>query len=383
MFTRVILFCSLAFFSFATLKPPLHRIKEAELLQPCEPRAVLASALPCNGQWDTFVSVSLLLWQGKLWGLEFATKSFVPNDLAGSDQIFDEKLFVPDFAWKPGLKLLVGSHLPFDGWDLRAGWIYYREQCTSLKKHFGSVIAPAGIGIIPLWQYPFLQIVGDNTGNPLRYASASGNWKMLFNSIDLELGRAFFPEQSLPIRLQIGAKIASIWQNYHANYENGTTVLAIAPLGTAPSLFQYISSRFEVKTREWGMGPRVGIESFWNMLWGFNLIGHGAFSVLCSFFDLKSQYSDVIQPIPNACSMVMKEHFRELTPVCEAMLGLDWGICFCSKYYFGMTLGYEWQYWWSVNHARRHYVQTLPGETFDMRGELQMQGLNFAMKFDF
>lgn len=365
-----------------SLKPPVQQI--ALPPKPCPVRGVLSSAFPCSGCGSIFFSVSGLLWQAKLWGLEFAAKSFVPNVPGSSIQTFDQKLFVPDFAWKPGLKLAFGSHLfNDDQWDFQVLWTYYREGLTHLKKRFDSVIQPDGIGIIPLWHYPFLQTLGGNTGSPLRYGAASGNWTMTFNTFDLDLGRFFFPQQPLPMHLKIGAKIASIRQKAQADYGNGTTVQAIEPQGGAPGLFQFVSSHFEVKTRQWGLGPRMGLESKWNFWRGFNLISNGAFSILCSFFDITTEYEDVIAPSPGQSKMKMKEHFRELTPVCEAMLGLDWGMCFSENLFLGISAGYEWQYWWAVNHARRHYVQTLPGETFDMRGELQMQGLNAAIKFDF
>lgn len=349
----------------------------------CEPRGTLAASHPCDGCSNIFVSTSFLLWQAKLWGLEFASKSYIPNVTGSTDQKFIEKLFVPDFSWEPGVQVLLGGYLPYDGWDFRIGWIHYKEKFTQLKKHFDSLIAPADIGIIPLWQYPFVQVVGGNRADPIRYGFATADWRMNFNTIDLELGRSFFPDEPLPIRLMMGAKIANIQQTYEVKYKQGNATLAIQPGNALPSVFEFISSKFETKTDQWAVGPRIGLESHWNMLSGFNLIGHGAFSVLASSFELKTQYNDVIDPLPSPCVMKMKEHFTELTPVCEAMLGLDWGICFNDQYYFGITLGFEWQYWWAVNHARRNYVQTLPGETFDMRGELQMQGLNGALKFEF
>lgn len=349
----------------------------------CPPRAVLASALPCSGCGSYGVSASFIFWQAKLWGLEFAGKSFLPNTPGASLQTFNQKLFVPDFAWKPGVKINLSVNLPYDGWDLLAGWTYYREECTSLKKNFDQVTVPDGIGLMPLWHYPFVQIAGGNAGNPLRYKDASGNWEMHFNSFDVQLGRYFFPEWSIPMRLNMGIKGAYIRQFYHADYGNGTTILATDPATAIPTLLQFLSSRFQVTTDQWGLGPRLGLESKWNFWRGFNLIGNGAFSVLCSFFDLTTQYNGVILPSPGAVAMTMDEDFHELTPVCEAMLGLDWGTCFCNNTFLGISIGYEWQYWWSVNHARRNYVQTLPGETFDMRGELQMQGLNAAVKCDF
>ncbi|MDE3048068.1 MAG: hypothetical protein KGI83_06955 [Verrucomicrobiota bacterium] len=338
--------------------------------------------MPCNGCKDLYVAASFLLWQAKMWGLEFGAKSFLPNVPGSTTQTFHEKLYVPDFAWKPGFRLSVGGYLPHDAWDIRASWTIYRDECTSLKKRFQQVLVPPGIGVMPLWQYPFLQISGDNTGNPIRYSNAFGNWKMHLDSIDLELGRSFFPEQSIPMRLLMGAKLTFMRQKYVAEYDGGTTILATLPQGGAPSLFQYVSSQFQLRSHQWGIGPRLGIESRWNMLWGFNLIGNGACSVLCSFFDLHSKFEDIIQPT-GQCTMSRSEKFHELTPILEAMLGLDWGTCFCNGLYFGAQIGYEWQYWWAANHARRNYVQTLPGDTIDMRGELQMHGLNAKVLFEY
>lgn len=348
----------------------------------CPERAVLASARPCGGEGKVVLSTSFLFWQGKLWGLEFSAKSFLGNVPGSSEQTFEQKLFVPDFAWRPGVKVKLGYNLCHDQWDLLGDWTYYHEECTSLKKHFNSQIVPEGLGVIPLWHYPFVEIVGGNEGNPLRFKSSSANWRMDFNSFDLELGRFFFPVQSLPMRFKVGAKGSLIRQFYHVDYDDGFPILAINPNTSETQIFEFPSSKFRVGTDQWGLGPRLGIESKWNFWRGFNLIGNGAFSVLCSFFDLKTVYDDILVPSVNSL-FVMEEHFHELTPVCEAMVGIDWGTCFCNKFFFGFAMGYEWQYWWSMNHARRNYVQTLPGETFDMRGELQMQGLNAAIKLDF
>ncbi len=374
------------FASVFSLKSPLYKEEPAQLIEePCDPlpRAVLESALPCSGCGTYVVSASFIFWQAKLWGLEFAAKSFIPNTPGSFSQTINQKLYVPDFAWKPGFKVNLGYNLPYDGWDLAAGWTFYHEECTSLKKNFESVVSPEGIGIVPLWHYPFVQIAGGNSGNPLRYGNVSGNWEMNFNSFDVELGRYFFPEQSIPMRLNIGVKGAYIKQFYHADYANGTTILATNPVTDISELLQFVSSRFQFKSDHSGLGPRLGLSSKWNFWREFNLIGNGAFSVLCSFFNLHTRYDDEILPTPGPSSMKMDEDFHELSPVCEAMLGLDWGTCFCNKVFLGASLGFEWQYWWSVNHARRNYVQTLPGETFDMRGELQMQGLNAALKCDF
>ncbi len=348
---------------------------------------LLVSARPCHDPCNKFspiVSASFLIWQGKTWGFDFAAKSFVPNTPGAPQQNLSEKLFFPDFAWRPGFKLNLGYALPYDGWDTIANWTYYHDKLTNLKKHFDSQIGPQGLGIIPLWKYPFFNI---SDGNPIRYRTASANWKLFFNAVNWELGRLFFPSSALPTRLHIGAKGAWIRQHYYAKYGEGNTVSGfyINPASLVPNTFELVSSRFDFKSKQWGLGPRTGIESRWDLFYGLRLIANGAVSILYSFFHTQGRYSDEIHeptlPLTEA-SMKNKEEFQELTPVVEAMLGLDWSACFWQKT-VNFLFGYEWQYWWSVNHARRNYVQTLPGETFDMKGDLQMHGLTTSIRLDF
>ncbi len=354
----------------------------------CPERALLVSARPCPSPEKPYtVSASFLLWQAKLWGLEFAGKSFLTNTPGAALQTFNQKIYFPDFAWRPGFRIQAGGFLPYGGWAVQPGWTYYHDEFTSLKKHIGSQIAPAGLGVIPLWRYPFFRVLGGNSGDPIRYRSAAGNWKMFLNSIDASVGRLFFPNGSLPTRFYAGAKAAWIRQRYHADYSNGNAVdgYYINFATVFPNTFQLNSSRFEFTSGQWGIGPKAGLETRWNLAWGFRLIANGDLSVLCSFYNLHHEYADSIsEPAEQLshASMESRESFRELTPILGAMLGLDWAGCFCHLH-MNFTVGYEYQYWGSINHVRRNYVQSLPGETFDMRGDLQMQGLTASMKFDF
>src|SRR3989344_3838072 len=327
-------------------------------------------------------SLSFLLWQGKIWGLEFATKSFLPNTLGSSLQMFDQKLFVPDFAWRPGVKVEYRQNLPHDDWSLVLGYTYYHEEFTSLKKHFSSQTVPEGLGIIPLWHYPFLQIIGGPQGNPLRFHAAKANWHMNFHSMDLLLARPLFPEYFIPMTLSLGIKGAWIDQLYHADYEDGTRLWAIDPSSVLPAEFVFMNSHFQARTHQLGMGPRLSLDSKWRIGRGVHLIGNGGFSLLYSTFHVVTKYRDQIDPLPEAAAMKLGEFFHELTPVCEAMLGLHWETQL-SRFFLECTMGYEWQYWWSINHIRRSFVQTAPDTTMDTAGDLQMQGLNASIRWVF
>ncbi len=369
--------------------------------QPPPSQGLLAPARPCphsgpppgkDSQRGIYVTASMLLWQSKLWGLEFAEKSYIPTNLGTASISFDEKTFVPDFAWKPGFKLDLGYELGKDGWDLNSRWTYYHGVFTDLKREFDSQIDPAGIGITPLWYYPFLRSQVGSTQDPVRYSFGESDWKFNFNSIDLELGRYFFVSKSLPFRLTIGAKGAWLRQSYQVHYQNGTTLTTFGIIQASPGTeSQLLQSRFAFGQHSWGLGPRMSFDSKWPIRWGFNLIANGGFSLLYSFFKTTTEFNNVSLQNPSGPSTVLNqnlqrtEKFELLSPVLETQLGIDWGTCFgkTNPWAFNLLLAYEAQYWWSQNHVRRNYTASSPGTTFDGRGDLQMHGLTTTLRLDF
>lgn len=367
-------------------------------------KALLAPARPApdiikDTQGAFYAELSAIVWQGKIWGLEFAEKSYVPTNLGTDSITFDEKLYVPDFAWSAGGKLDIGYELPYDAWDVNTRYTYYSDRFTSKKKRFNSVTDPSGIGIIPLWFYPFYDTTISLIQNPARYASAKANWKFHFNSIDLELGRSFFLSQSLPIRTTIGLKGAWMHHHYHANYENGTVIDASLIRTDGIYTLQLVNSRFAYGQHSWGLGPRISFESNWPLGWGFSLIGNGGLSLLYNFFKSTTEFNDTViltqiifedlgdpsDPVVQIPSLHRKERFHEIDPVLEAQMGFEWGTTYRKNrpFAFHVAITYEWQYWWSQNHVRRNYAPRSPGLTSDARGDLQMHGLTATLRFDF
>lgn len=333
------------------------------------------------------IEASFLLWQSKMGGLEFASKSFLPSEPTATNQTFQEKLYVPDFAWKPGFKINAGYNLLYDGWDLNGCYTFYHGQLTSLKKHFDSQIAPTGIGIVPLWHYPFIEMASSPT--PLRFKNAAANWKLFFNSFDLALGREFLPLNSLPIKVHLGAKAGWIHQYYHVDYANSNTFSGLISPPTAVDL-QYLESTMVFSNHFWGLGPRAGVTSNWVMGAGLSLIADAALSLLASFTNVTTKYDDTLLNLssgsPFKNTLELKEKIKELTPVLEARLGLDWEGCFSNpsrELFIGISIGYEVQYWWAQNHTRRNYPYEAPGNMWDSREALQMHGLTATFHWDY
>ncbi len=380
-----LLLASIAFSGFAIDKNRSEPQISSALLEPtsfCPPQG---EPLRPSTQWT--IDGSFLIWQSKEWGLEFAEKSYQATSLGTSQVFSDEKGFVPDFAWRAGMKLEIGALLPYDGWDLTARWIYYHGQFTNLKRTFDSVISPNGVGIIPLWFYPFYSY---SSNQEVRYGSASSNWKLYFNSIDLELGRHMILLTPVSLRLELGMKGAWFRQQLHVDYASGNQVTVVVPGQSGTSTLQLQTSGLAFKSDAWALGPRFGFSTRWPLVYGFGLMSEWAFSLLYEFFDTYRQQIDesinVGSSLPEIRQMTLSDSFARAAPVVEAMLGFDWGSCFrlkSSPIALHLIVAYEVQYFWAQNGFARNYQTLTPANRIDARGDLQMHGLTASIGVDF
>jgi hypothetical protein len=358
-------------------RPPAQEASAEFLLPP-------GRACPIRAQGGGWADVALILWQSKMWGLEFAGKSSTPTGESTPNIVLNEKAFVPDFAWRPGFKLGVGSYLPYDGWDVDARWTYYRGEGTHLKKHFTSQLNPAGLGIIPLWFYPFYNV---EAPNQIRFQDGLMSWRHYFNSIDLEIGRDSRLGNRIELRIFGGLKGAWAWQTYHVTYEGGGNINAILPgtFGTVP--YQLLASSTAFKNKSRGLGPRAGFDSKWNLGWGFSLLADAAFSLLYSNFEITRNGSDLnlntSTNLQALYKMKQRSHFGAVKPVMEMTLGFDWARCVFTNSLIDFSLAYEVQYWWEQNELRRNYSHELPATTMWMKGDLQMHGLTLTAGYSY
>ncbi len=327
---------------------------------------------------------AFLIWQSKMWGFEFAGKSFVPTNAGTPSVTLKEKAFVPDFAWRPGFKIDVGYDFGFDGWDLDSRWTFYKGEDTSLKKSFSSEISPPGMGVVPLWFYPFFNVASPNQ---IRYSEGKMRWRHYFNAIDLEIGKCSALTKRLSLRLYGGLKGAWMRQTYRVDYQNGSTIAATVPGTDGTVSFELLESSIAFKNEIWGAGPRAGFDSRWKILWGFSLIADAAVSFLFSKIETHRDQNDlnlntglgVQQPF----HMHMVANSHQLKPAVEGKLGLDWETCLYSRSIIGFSIAYEVQYWWAQNELRRNYTHAAPGDMFSMRGDLQMHGLTAEVAYSY
>ncbi len=357
----------------------------------CPQYAILPPVNLCCERTPFFSSASFIYWQGKMAGLDFAAKNnspIVPNNLVTAS--INTRVYTPDFKWEPGVKAVFGYTFPYDGWDTLGRWTYFHGKLTKAKRSFSAALSPDGLGISPLWYYPFFQ----NTNPVLQslvYQNANNYWLLIFNSWDWEWGRNFSINDWLTVRPHAGIKTEYIRQTYKVHYDNGTQ-LAVQINTLQASTFQYLSSDFNTTNRLWGMGPRFGIDSKWKLGWGVSLIADSSFSLVPSFFKVRSKNNQLVLDIDGTLASGLlpltadvRDKFLDFIPVFETTLGFDWGMCFgkCSPFYAGITIGYEMQFWWNVNQSRRGITVGVPGYQYNTHGDWQMQGLTASFNFQY
>lgn len=325
-----------------------------------------------------YLNVSAMVWQSKEGNLEYVAKEKVfVNEVDNSKE--KAEFIIPDFAWRPGIKVDLGFLFDYDGWDARALWTIYRGEFTHVKKHSNAEITPVDNGIVPFY---FYQYFNGKISPPQRFQHATGDWDMHFNSIDVEMGRNFFIRKKLSLRLLCGVKCAWINHVYNVELKDGNHVTS-----SNGDDITFIKSNHHFKNNSVGAGPRMGFESKLFIKWGFKFLANSSVSALYTNFDVSRDQDDQIYDhlvqSERFVKNITKESFSLIKPNIQLLLGIEWGTCFCKGSSFAISLAYEMQYFFGQNQIRRFMDDQNIAEAYSNKGDLQMQGLTASLKFEF
>lgn len=256
-----------------------------------------------------------------------------------------------NFKWDYGFRVGTGYDFEYDQWDTALYWTWFRTETNR------SIPFAADTVISPEFDAAFL------TGNIA--LSLNGNWRLLLNMFDWELGRGYWVSKSLSLRPFLGVKGGWIRQSIHAHYNN----LIIH------SVLTHNSGREHLKNNFWGVGPTGGINTKWNI----RTLG-------CSFLNLFGDFSvatmwgrwtcaDVFEStVPQTYSIKTKNAALGAL-MFRGFAGLGWDADL-HKSHFAAKLGFETQIW--LNQLR---ISTLQIQR--LHGDLTLQGLTFNCRFDY
>lgn len=305
---------------------------------------------------DFFVSFDVLYWQAKLGGTEYCyTNGNSGVTMPERGSVHDAN---PEWDW--GFRAGIGYNFEHGQWDVYANYTYFSSNHGTMKT--GS---PTG-SVMPLKG-------GSAVHNYTSAAKATSHVKLNFDRIDLELGRDFFVAEYLSFRPHFGLMTAWIDTTQSTRYSGGDN------LG-----YNYVYVR---DTNDfWGIGPRAGVNSKWHLANGFSIFGNAATALTYGNFDVHHKENYSVTSSTN--SINLNGGFHRFVPTTQLQLGFAYDQYVADdKQHISLSLGWDIQYWWSVNQSLNTVHTGLSAEhgpTYDRASEdLSLQGITLHFMWCF
>lgn len=265
--------------------------------------------------------------------------------------------------WHSGFRLGLGWNSNYDRWDLFSQWTSYELHSKDTNRR--DDLTPNFLGEIADGYYPQWPLTRFT-----HFETVHASWRLFYNAIDLELGRAYFITSQLSLRPHWGGRGAYIRQTFSEVFEDLITE------SDRTELLEYTG-----KNNWWGVGPRIGIQGDWHCGKGVSVIGKTSASLLYGQTKVKVATSDTIV-LSNTTEVVTlsreRDVFFELVPTMQLYLGIGWGTSFKrGQTFFGIDVGWEANYWWNQFNLP---VDPLP-TVFDQ--PLTLEGLTVNVHWDF
>ncbi len=325
------------------------------------------SARPILGkEWGVVLSGDFLYWKTQEGGLAYALPSpnftcFPPLQQSDPSKGVDGKIARLSPGYAPGFRLGLDIELPKDDWELSFSWTSYHNT------HHSSVFAHDDQVVFPFWlNFSFAPIA----------MSAKADFRLHFNTVDLVIGRSAYVGQFLSIRPFAGFQAAWIEQNFNINYKSITffTGEITPPLLTTPKI--------SIKNQNFsqGYGLKMGMDSKWELAWGFYIEGDAAVSLLRTDFDIKQHEYNA----DGSTRSKIKDDFKLVTTVLDLYGALAWEWRFHDdRCYIQLHGGWEEQLWFSQNQLNRFLDNEDVGAMENERSDLSFSGWTIGAKLGF
>lgn len=355
---------------------------------------------PCvNCGLGYYLTADFTYWSAREQGLGLATiTGFQTFGLPTLGKIPTGKVIRPKTKWEPGFKVGAGIDFCHDGWDVFLQYTWFRQNDTSVTKTQNGTPNPTtpletemsktgrtlydniwGVDGIIQFMNPSLGNV-DITDTPLVvqvpiFQTVSGNWKLHFNVVDLELGRNFYISRRITLRPHFGLK--GMWEKQKLTLSFTNPVLVDQLFVFTPTDSGAMNNKFT----SWAAGTCAGINTAWHITRSFSLLGDIAVSGLWQHVSVKrmDQESFDFNSTNSRFSITnVKDTYSLFTPVLETLLGLRFE-CWTEEatYHFGLDAGWESQIWFFQNQFYRVFSAE------ESNGTLGFQGLTVKARFDF
>lgn len=306
----------------------------------------LVSARPDVNGTKWFVTADILYWHPRVSGTAFAYTNSRPT-VAIPIKGRTKKI---DFGWEWGFRFGIGRNFCHDKWDLYLNYTNFdSNDSTSASAGYNSTVVPLKGSII----------TGGGVG------IAKSHFSLDYDAIDLELGRHFFVSGKLSLRPFLGLKTAWIDLSQVTRYTEGS-------IGVR-------TEQIRDDSDFWGLGPRLGFHSEWDIRNGFRFVGDLSAALMYGYFDISLQ--EKLTSSHSQVKLSANEH--RFLPNAQLFLGFGYGT-YCEKeeFYISIDVGYEAQYFWRANQMLRVYEYNAYRYE-NISEDMSMHGITFKLRLDF
>lgn len=282
--------------------------------------ARFASASPLNSDWQ--VAADVLLWQAKVGGTEYAYSVSSITE-SGASFPLNGTISEISFNWDWGFRLEVGKQNIYEECDLI---LSYTQFLTSGRNGYRKDLPSGFLGL---------------TGFLDPALVAKSHYRLRYQNLDLEFGKAYFVSKQLLFRTYIGLKSCWIKQKQNSHYEFNVN------FGDAVS---FVSSLKDT-CNFWGLGPRIGVLSRWYLGKEVSLINKLSGALLYGYYKVEDNYNteesktidnEIERSFGNVDIKGVSHHF---CPFTEIAVGLSWNRAYIQdKLILTVSLSYETLY---------------------------------------
>lgn len=269
---------------------------------------------------DWSIDVEALIWHAKVGGVDWAIlydQSIYPSN---------GKMYNLGFKWDGGVRVGIAKTFKKDAWDTGLCYTYFAtKDSSSVAVDFDT----AGVS-----------------------GSASGKFsaKLMYNMLDLTLGRSYFVSRMLMVHPRIALKNVWLAQTYKLTSDD-----SIDATNSSLAVSGVIDTNLKDSSSFWGIGPQVGMDGAWNFGRGFKMVSAAEGALLQSYLKVTQDETIYIAPVGSTAlttTMDLRGPLHQFVPYGRLMLGLGWGRMMPNKKtYLDVSVAYEASYFWRANQS--------------------------------
>lgn len=288
---------------------------------------------------DVIIDAEFLWWYSSITDLSYALKG---KTIATGDQVQLNEVssWVPnrkeefDWTWDPGVRLGLGAVTNHDGWDAYAEWTYFYNRLgaqSSVAPFTSSDLGegnpnPPGIGALTsAW---FL----NPNGEFLQKVRAK--WALLFNQIDLQLGRKYWISHFLSLHPFAGVR--GYWARMDYDVKGSRPVAADAT---------FYETRSVYKQKSWAVGLLTGLNVAWHMTHEWSIFSDAAVALTYGKYWVRRKASEfevnqTNQVVGDLTAKTLSVLYQ-MQPFVDLALGVRWERIFNQSFRLLLDLGWE------------------------------------------